>query len=174
MKDTIRSGIFAGLLGSLGDDAVHITAYFLVGTSTTGHYISQLIFPFKEVTLFRWAFGDATHWFAGALMGIAVALIFKYFGSDYAYLKGIGFGITMWIVHVIVIPNLVQPRPYLFRSELEALIYFIAHAASEPWQLTSWLKPIRDNQFKRVTALKLPDGQQELQAKICQDGNAPS
>lgn len=129
MKDIIRNGMIAGLMGSLGDDIVHISAYFLLGTSTTAHYISQLIFPFKEVTPLRWAFGDATHWFAGALMGIAVAFIFKYFGSDYAYIKGIGFGIAMWIVHVIVIPNLVQPRPYLFRSEMEAFVDFAAHLA---------------------------------------------
>ena len=129
MKDTIRNGIIAGLLGSLGDDAIHLPAYFLLGTSTTAHYISQLIFPFKEVTLVRWGFGDATHWFTGALIGIILALIIKYSGSDYAYYKGIAVVITSWIVHVLLIPNMVQPRPYLFRSELEALVDLIAHVA---------------------------------------------
>lgn len=127
MNDTIRNGIIAGLLGSIGDAVVHWGCYFTLGTSTTSHYIAQLIFPFKEGTLIRLMFGFITHLSAGALVGVALALIFKYFGSDYPYYKGLGVAITLWIVHVAVIPNIVAPRPYLHRTELEALVDFVAH-----------------------------------------------
>ncbi len=129
LRDTIRDGIIAGLLGSVGDVLIHAPAYLILGTTMTAHYISQLIFPFKEVNLIRWALGFATHFFVGALAGIALSFIFKYFGRDYAYYKGVGLGIVFWIVHVIVIPNMVEPRPFIFRTELEAVVDLAAHVS---------------------------------------------
>lgn len=127
MDDTIRRGIIAGLLGSIGDEIIHIPAYFLLGTTTTAHYISQLIFPFQDVNLIRFMFGFVTHFFAGALIGVAFAIIMKKFGDDYAYYKGIGVAITLWIVHVVVIPNIVFPRPFLHRNEVETIVDLIGH-----------------------------------------------
>ncbi|ATW26154.1 hypothetical protein [Candidatus Formimonas warabiya] len=127
MTDTIQRGIYAGLAGSMGDLVIHSIGYFIFGTTLTAHYISQLIFPFAKVTAIKFAFGLATHLFVGAIAGILLALIFQKFGSDYPYYKGVGLGIVLWIAHVAVIPNLVAPRPYLYRTELEALVDLIAH-----------------------------------------------
>lgn len=51
MKDTVKQGILAGLLGTLGDGLVHWTAFFVLGATTTAHYIAQLIYPYKEPTI---------------------------------------------------------------------------------------------------------------------------
>lgn len=140
MKDTIKQGIIAGVLGSVGDVVVHWTAYFTLGTTTTSHYIAQLVFPFKEPTISRVLVGLAIHFFAGALVGVLLAFIFKYFGSDYAYYKGIGLGAVMWIVHVAVIPNMVGQRPFIFRTELETLIDLISHIAYGVIATVYWLR----------------------------------
>ena len=127
MRDTIKDGIYAGLIGSLGDAAIHAPAYAIIGTTMTAHYISQLIFPFKEVTTVRWLIGFVPHFFAGAIVGVVLTFIFKYFGEDYAYYKGIGLGVALWILHVAIIPNIVSPRPFIFRTETEAVVDLLAH-----------------------------------------------
>lgn len=127
MSDTIQRGIIAGLVGSVGDSLIHGTSYLLFGTTMTAHYISQLMFPFAKVTAIKFSFGMVTHFFAGSMVGVFLALIFKYFGSDHPYTKGVGLGIFTWLMHVAVIPNMVAPRPYLHRTELEAFVDLIAH-----------------------------------------------
>lgn len=124
-----KYGIYAGLLGTLGDAIIHLISFLLIGTSMTAHYISQLMFPHKEVILIRFVYGLSTHFFAGALVGIFLYLLLKISGKEYAILKGLGLGIFFWIIHVIVIPNIVEPRPYLFRTEIEAFVDLIAHLA---------------------------------------------
>lgn len=127
-KDLLLLSIMAGVLGTLGDDVVHWTAMLLkVVKSTTGHYISQLIFPHQKVTLEKLLMGEFTHILAGGTLGVAIILILKISGFDYSVLKGSGFGAVMWIVHVVVIPNLVAPRPYLFRTFNEAVVDMISH-----------------------------------------------
>lgn len=128
-SDSIKTGVIAGLLGTLGDALIHIIGFLLIRTSMTAHYISQLMFPHKEITLIRFIFGFSIHFFAGATVGVLLYFLFKITGKDYALLKGLGFGIIFWIVHVLVIPNLVEPRPFLFRTEIEALVDFVAHLA---------------------------------------------
>ncbi|MGI6711898.1 MAG: hypothetical protein ACOX4L_04075 [Bacillota bacterium] len=129
MPDTIQRGVVAGLLGTMGDIIVHGLALLTLGTSMTGHYINQIIFPFLKITGLKYGISEITHFIAGALIGIFIVLIFKYYGSDYPYLKGIGLSVLLWVVHVAVIPNLVSlnPRPYLHRTETEAIVDLIAH-----------------------------------------------
>lgn len=140
MKDTVKQGIIAGVLGSVWDDIVHWTSYFVLGTSTTAHYISQLVYPFKDPTIGRLLTGEAIHYFAGAFVGVVLIMIFRYFGTDNPYYKGLGLGALMWIVHVAIIPNMVSPRPYLLRSELESLVDFLAHMAYGLVATYYWVK----------------------------------
>ncbi len=56
-------------------------------------------------------------------------MIFRYFGSDYPYYKGLGVAAVLWVIHIAIIPNIVFPRPYIFRNELESLVDLIAHIA---------------------------------------------
>lgn len=127
--DTIKDGALAGLFGSLGDALIHIPAFFILDTSMTAHFISQLLFPFEKVTTIRFFIGFFTHFLAGAIIGIALALVFSFFGKDYPFLKGIGLGLLLWIVHVAVIPNVVEPRPYLLRTPMESIVDLIAHTS---------------------------------------------
>jgi hypothetical protein len=125
--DIIKDGIIAGLVGVVGDFLVHGSGYLIFGASMTAHYISQLIFPFQEVTVYRFAVGLVTHFFAGPFIGILLALIYRYTGNDYPYLKGIGLGVLFWIIHVAGIPNLVETRPFIFRDDIEVVVDLLAH-----------------------------------------------
>jgi len=126
-RDIAKDGMMGGLLGSLGDSIIHSLGFFILGTTTTYHYISQMIFPYQEITMVRFLFSFFTHLYSGAFVGIILAIIYRLIGYDYAYLKGMGLGLAFWIIHVIVIPNVVPARPYLFRTEVEAFVDFIAH-----------------------------------------------
>jgi uncharacterized membrane protein YagU involved in acid resistance len=128
MKDSVVVGFTGGLLGTLGDEVVHWLAVLLkIAGSTTGHYISQLIFPHQKVTLEKLLMSEGTHLLAGGILGIAIVVVYKITGYDYAIFKGVGFGALMWIVHVIVIPNMVAPRPFIFRTFNEALVDMASH-----------------------------------------------
>jgi hypothetical protein len=74
MSDRCKRGTLAGLLGTLADVFIHWSAYFVLGTTTTAHYIIQLMFPFQDATVFRLFYGLLTHFAAGALMGIILVL----------------------------------------------------------------------------------------------------
>lgn len=128
MVDTIQRGVHAGLLAAVADSLIGIAAYLGLGALTIAHYLSQLIFPHHAVNLIRFSFGLAVHFITAALLGVLLAIIFKYFGSDYAYTKGMGFGLILWIVHVMVIPNIVAPHLNLYRSEIEAGVDLVVHA----------------------------------------------
>ena len=127
-RDLLLLSFIAGVLGTLGDEVVHWTAFLMkVAKSTTGHYISQLIFPNQKVTLEKLLMGEFTHILAGGTLGVAIIIILKISGFDYSIVKGSGFGAVMWIIHVLVIPNLVAPRPFLFRTFNEAIVDMISH-----------------------------------------------
>ncbi|MFZ5943869.1 MAG: hypothetical protein ACOYVD_07145 [Bacillota bacterium] len=126
-SDSIKDGIIAGLLGTLGDAMIHISAYLILGTSMTAHYISQLIFPLEEVTAIRFIISFFAHFSAGTIVGVILSFLFKLTGKDYAYLKGISLGLVLWLAHVAVIPNIVDPRPYIIRTPLESLVDLTAH-----------------------------------------------
>jgi hypothetical protein len=88
------------------------------------------MFPGKKINLARYFISEFCHLSAGALVGVTLLLIFKYSGEKYPYDKGIGFGIFMWIIHVVVIPNIIKfPRPIVFRTELESVVDLLAHLA---------------------------------------------
>jgi hypothetical protein len=127
-NDIIKDGVIAGIIGTLGDFIIHGAAFLILRTSMTAHYISQLIFPMQEVNTFRFLIGLFTHFVAGPLVGILLVIIFRLTGKDFPYIKGVGLGMVMWIVHVIIIPNIITaPRPVVFRTELEAVIDLLAH-----------------------------------------------
>ncbi|KJS13559.1 MAG: hypothetical protein VR67_04070 [Peptococcaceae bacterium BRH_c8a] len=127
MADTIMRGVLAGLFAAVADSLIGIAAYLELGTLTTAHYLSELIFPHHAVNLIRYGFGLIVHFIAAALLGVLLAIIFKHFGSDYAYPKGMGFGLILWVIYVLVIPNIVYPHLDLYHSEMEAGVDLIGH-----------------------------------------------
>lgn len=74
LSDPIIRGMKAGIWATVGDETIHLLAFFILKTTTTAQYISQLIFPLKEVTLIRYLFGELVHFGAGSLGGVLLAL----------------------------------------------------------------------------------------------------
>jgi hypothetical protein len=128
LSDPIIRGIKAGFWATIGDVVLHSLGFFIFKTTTTAQYISQLIFPLKEVTLIRYLYGELVHFGAGSLAGVVLALVLQKYGHEHPYYKGMGLGVLYWIVHIAVIPNIVNsPRPIVYRSELECLVDLLAH-----------------------------------------------
>lgn len=128
MNDTIVKGSIAGIIGTIGDFIIHQCSLFLFGTSTTTHYIAQLVFH-KEILQFSHnSVGFIIHFIAGALTGILLALIFNLSGKDHPFFKGIGLGLAMWILHVAVIPNIINtPLPIVIRNVAECYVDLASH-----------------------------------------------
>lgn len=129
MNDSFILGALSGLAGTLGDFAIHHLALFLLKTSTTAQYISQLLFPFEKVNWVRYLYGLGIHFFTGGLVGIILVELYRRYSDQYAYFKAVSLSLIFWITHVVVIPNIINlpNRPYLHRSELEALVDLLAH-----------------------------------------------
>jgi hypothetical protein len=128
MKYSIRQGVIAGLFGTLGDAVIHHIAYFIFKTTTTAHYIARLIFPTGKIILIQYLIGFFIHLISGAVVGFLLAEIYNRLGNDYPYDKGIGLGILFWIIHIVVIPNMINmPRPIVYRTELECMADLAAH-----------------------------------------------
>ena len=143
MNDTLVEGAWAGLVGSLfGDQLIHIIAHLTLHTSMTLNYIASLIFHLKNEESFLPLFvAFLVHAAAGAFVGMCLALIFKYFGEDYGYVKGLGLGITMWIIHIVIIPNIISfPLQYVVRTPLETVIDLGGHLSYAVLTATVLLK----------------------------------
>jgi len=122
---TIKTGFIAGLIGTLGDAIIHASAFYLFKTTMIAHYISQLIFPYQKVTVSKFILGEIAHFLAGGVVGILFLHMLKTTGKNLAYGKGIALSIFFWIVHVAIIPKMVETRVFLYRTKLEALVDFI-------------------------------------------------
>ena len=163
-KDPLVYGFIAGLLGTLGDEVIHWGAVYLgIAGSTTGHYLSQLMFPHQEVTLLRLLLGEFTHLLAGGIFGITIVILLYLTGCRYALLKGLGAGAASWIFHVAIIPNLVIPRPYIYRTFNEALVDLVAHLV---WGIIAAL-------FILKTMCADPGEHHQTQGNLCQPQAKP-
>lgn len=128
--DHVKAGVIAGFLGTLGDIVIHKIGLFTIKTTTTSQYLAVLMFPAKDVNAFRYVIGFCAHLMAGAITGVLLVHVIKVCGRTHLYFKSISFGIFMWIIHVIIIPNIINsPRPIIFRTELESIVDFQAHLA---------------------------------------------
>jgi|GEM_PF-3760208 uncharacterized membrane protein YagU involved in acid resistance len=97
--------------------------------------------------------GEFTHLLAGGTLGIAIYIILRVSGYDFFIIKGAGFGTVMWIVHVIIIPNLVAPRPYIFRTFNEAIVDLVSHTV---WgSITSWFIIVNLRKTSNKAKIKL-------------------
>jgi len=101
MKDSIVFGFTGGILGTLADEVIHWLALWLtIAQSTTGHLISQLMFPNQAVSLPKLLTGELTHILAGGVLGTLIVVILKLTGNDSSIIKGAGFGVVTWMLYV--------------------------------------------------------------------------
>lgn len=123
MQDTIKRGAIAGFAGTWADFFIHIGSMFLIGTTTTAHYISRLIFPDGEMNRTRFFIAEMAHFMAGSAAGVLYSLMVRSFGEDNFVTKSLGLGALLWVVHILVIPNAVRERrPNIWRNEKEAIV----------------------------------------------------
>ncbi len=128
MDDILVKGAWAGLIGTLGDALIHKLCFFLFRTATTAQYIAGLVFHKTKFTDLEYFIGFLIHLSAGAFAGTLLALILKYSSEKYAYLKGVVFGLLMWIVHIAIIPNVINsPQPFILRTAAETVVDLFAH-----------------------------------------------
>lgn len=126
-KDIIYTGFIAGTLATIGNSLVYAIASFALGVSTSTEVIARLIFPDQKLTLVKFFFSYGVHFVAGSLLGILLVLIFRRFGSDHPFLKGFTLGFVFWIVHILIIPNLVAPTIDVYRTEIEVAVDLVTH-----------------------------------------------
>lgn len=92
LRDTMTIGTIGGLVGTL---AMHITNYVLMSFGlvkiTTLQIASALFMDWEQVnTTYGVIVGAINHFFIGAIAGVIIAIVLKYFGKDYYLLKGLG------------------------------------------------------------------------------------
>jgi hypothetical protein len=111
--DIILRGLIAGVTAAAVYTIINL-ALFLTGVvpSTLTHYSAVLVMPpgtpVTALALTMGAFADiATGWFAAVI----IAFVLSWTGRDHAWLKGLGTGGVLWIVHVSFIPAVV-PRVF--------------------------------------------------------------
>lgn len=111
--DLILRGGLAGLIGMAACSSVNLALYFLKLVPTTGFHYNTILFhpPGTPVNTFTLATGVIAGFVTGAFVGVIIAYLIEKTGYDYAWLKGLGVGITLWPVHVALIPS-IAPRLY--------------------------------------------------------------
>ena len=127
MKNAFHNGLIAGGLATLGSTALELLGSIPLPISTTIHMIAKLIFPNQNLNLLKLFYGLIIHITAGCLIGIFIALLFRYLSYEFPYIIAIMAGIFFWIIHTLLIPNLAAKNVILFRSELEVTIDLISH-----------------------------------------------
>ncbi len=92
MRDTMTIGTIGGLIGTL---FMHITNYILQSFGmikiTTLQIAAALFMDWEQVnTTYGVIIGTINHFFIGAIAGVIIAIVLRYFGKDYYLLKGLG------------------------------------------------------------------------------------
>ncbi len=72
--------------------------------------------------------GIPGHIFNGIIFAFVFILILQKWGRDYLYLKGLGYGAFLWLIHEVIIPNIITTDITLKIS-----------AASQPWHFLDGL-----------------------------------
>lgn len=128
MKDTITAGSVAGMIATVALNLVEQALVKVAGIpEEMTPYVSTLILPdpLAVPAYVRFLSVALAVLGASALFGSALAYLYARTGSDFWFLKAIGFGGVLFIVHVSVIPKLWEPR----------LLAILAQPGVIPWQL---------------------------------------
>jgi len=92
MRDTITVGVVGGILGTIGMHITNMILSYLGIVKITSLQITATLFLNWEQanTTFGILIGLINHLFIGAIIGVIIAFVLKYFGKDYYLLKGLG------------------------------------------------------------------------------------
>lgn len=100
MQDNGLRAIIAGFLATLAKDVTDIV-YMKLGYE--GFYIIKMsagvfLKPESFSPIYLYIIGYAAHYSLGGLLGFIFYLFLKHFGPQYALLKGIFFGLAVWLI----------------------------------------------------------------------------
>ncbi|MEW6523906.1 MAG: DUF6789 family protein [Bacillota bacterium] len=129
IRDTIVAGALGGLLGSMVEGVLHYLSFVTgLSKSSTLHITQRVIMhqalPLTGLTLVATFIGFVGF---GALFGVVLAYIFQRAGTDYAYIKGAGFGLLTYFVLNNFIAPLVQPDLDIREDAQTNLVFFALH-----------------------------------------------
>lgn len=94
--------------------------------------------------------GITGHLINGTVFTFIFINIVQKWGEDYIYLKGLGFGAFLWIIHQIVIPNMIVTRIALKLQASSQIFHIIDNAL---WGIyTAFIYVM----VKKLTAKRIP------------------
>ena len=69
--------------------------------------------------------GIIGHLIIGVTFTFLFVLVLRKWGDDYIYLKGLGFGGFLWVIHEVIIPNIITSKIVLRISAVSQLTHII-------------------------------------------------
>lgn len=69
--------------------------------------------------------GITGHLIIGVTFTFLFVLVLQKWGDDYIYLKGLGFGGFLWVIHEVILPNLITTKIVLKFSPLSQIFHVI-------------------------------------------------
>lgn len=135
LRDRIVLSAVSGTLGTLVMYAVGLPLYFLKVTRII--YLSYSVELFINHKLAQttsgFILGFLTGIIAGSVLALGLKLIFEWSGTDWIWLKTIGYAAFIWLLWVGVARNLMDLTPYLFKDIrtnaillMQSIIYCLA------------------------------------------------
>lgn len=100
VKDKIVLGTLAGILSNVVVTIIDIVFYHLgVNQFVHFHIAASAFFPSSEVyNTSALIIGAVADFALAAFLGVVIAYTLYFTGSDYFYIKGIGVGLTFWLL----------------------------------------------------------------------------
>ncbi len=126
-KDTILISTVVGLSAT----AIETIITFIMkitGLIKTPLYIYVGKLSIGEVPHKPWmeaAIGIPGHLITGVIFTFVFVLILQKWGDDYLYLKGLGFGGFLWLIHEVIIPNMITTNIILKLSPSSQIWHII-------------------------------------------------
>ncbi|MBU7007369.1 hypothetical protein [Phosphitispora fastidiosa] len=122
-------GVIGGLLGTVG---MHITnmalQFFGIVKITSLQVTAALFLNWSQVnTMYGSIIGWVNHLFIGAVVGIIISLVFKYFGKDYYLLKGLGVTGLGYLVGMGFVIPLIRAVPQMRTDPLTLIGHMISY-----------------------------------------------
>lgn len=103
-------------------------------------YLLSLIFKSNPIPLYSatlvvshtnspwdFVFSILGDFIAGAFMGFIITFIFERTNYHYLWIKGLGIGAVLWIVHVCALPKLWEPKLLTLMTQSTVYISFFTH-----------------------------------------------
>lgn len=65
------------------------------------------------------------HLLNGTIFTFVFILLLRKWGDDYIYLKGLGFGGFLWLIHEVIIPNVITSKVTLKLSATSQILHIV-------------------------------------------------